>query len=83
MLRKLGWLLTILGLACLAWILYSWWTNQPVNSYYFLGVFGLVLGNTLLSRPKPRMGNDPDGMVSPSMRRQNKEHKSWIQNDRK
>ena len=83
MLRKLGWLLTIAGLACLSWIVYRWWINQPVNPYFFLGVLGLLLGNTLLRRPEAHVGSDPDGLVSPSMRRQNKEHKSWIQNDRK
>ncbi|MGB4595963.1 MAG: hypothetical protein WBI14_08665 [Anaerolineaceae bacterium] len=83
MLRKLGWVLTITGLACLAWLIYSWWVNQPINPYFFLGVLGLLLGNTLLRRPDTRPSGDPDGLVSPSMRRQQKEHKSWIQNDRK
>ena len=83
MLRKLGWLLTLAGLACLVWIVYSWWVNQLVNPYFFLGVLVLLLGNTLLRRPDTRSSNDPDGLVSPSVRRERKEHKSWIQNDRK
>jgi len=83
LLRTIGRLLIIGGSVCLAWILYRWWVNQPVNPYFFLGALGLLLGSTLIRRPDTKIGSDPDGLVSPSMRRQQKEHKSWIQNDRK
>lgn len=79
MLRKLGWLLTLAGLACVGWILYSWWVNRPINPYFFLGVLVLLLGNTLLRRPNTSSSSDPDGLVSPSARRERNEHKSWIQ----
>lgn len=82
MLRKLAWLLTGAGFACFVWILYSWWVLKPVNPYFFLGVFVFLLGITLLRRPNSQSGGDPDGAISPAMRRQNKQHKSWIQNDR-
>lgn len=82
MLRKIGWLLTLVGLACLAWIGYSWWTNRPINPYFFLGVLVLILGNTLLRRPHETISGDPDGLVSPSRRREARRHKSWIQNNR-
>lgn len=82
MLRKLGWLLTLAGLACVGWIVYSWWVSRLINPYFFLGVLVLLLGTTLLRRPDKPSSSDPDGLVSPSVRRNRKEHKSWIQNNR-
>lgn len=82
MLRKLGRLFTLVGLACLVWIGYSWWTNRPINSYFFLGILILILGSTLLRRPRETVFGDPDGLASPSRRQEARRHKSWIQNDR-
>jgi hypothetical protein len=79
MIRKLGWLLTLAGLACVVWIIYNWWVSRPINPYFFLGILVLLLGNTLLRRPDEPRSSDPDGLVSPSVRRARNEHKSWIQ----
>ncbi|MEL7645272.1 MAG: hypothetical protein AAGU04_03245 [Anaerolineaceae bacterium] len=78
LLRSFGRILTLVGLASLAWLLLNWWTGEPIDQLQILGLLVLALGITLLrSRPdeKPRKK-----ALTPSEREEEKhKHKSWIE----
>ncbi len=78
LLRSFGRILTLVGLANLAWLLINWWAGKPIEQLQILGLLVLVLGLTLLRvRPeeKPRKAT-----LSPSQREEEKhKHKSWIE----
>lgn len=78
LLRSFGRILTLVGLANLAWLLINWWAGKPIEQLQILGLLVLVLGLTLLRvRPdeKPRQTT-----LSPSQREEEKhKHKSWIE----
>ena len=78
LLRSFGRILTLVGLANLAWLLVNWWTGKPIGQLQILGLLVLALGFTLLRvRPdeKPQKAT-----LSPSQREEEKhKHKSWIE----
>lgn len=78
MLRKIGWVFTLIGMFCILWIMYSWSANLPIDPYFFLGAMMIMLGGALTRKPGRPNPADPDGIYSPSARRQNKGHRSWI-----
>ena len=78
LLRSFGRILTLVGLASLAWLLINWWAGKPIGQLQILGLLVLVLGLTLLRvhpDEKPRQTR-----LSPSQREEEKhKHKSWIE----
>ncbi len=78
LLRSFGRILTLVGLASLAWLLINWWAGKPIGQLQILGLLMLVLGLTLLRvhpDEKPRQTR-----LSPSQREEEKhKHKSWIE----
>ena len=76
-LKKVGRVLTILGLANLIWLAWSWVRQLPIESYQILGLLVLIFGLALLSRPGKT--TDEGEAISPSRREEQKhQHKSWI-----
>jgi hypothetical protein len=78
LLRSFGRVLTLVGLASLAWLLFNWWTGKPIGQLQILGLLVLVLGLTLLRlRPDDK---PPRSSLAPSQREEEKhKHKSWIE----
>ena len=78
LLRSFGRILTLVGLASLAWLLINWWAGKPIGQLQILGLLVLVLGLTLLRvhpDEKPRQTT-----LSPSQREEEKhKHKSWFE----
>lgn len=78
LLRSFGRILTLVGLASLAWLLINWWAGKPIGQLQILGLLVLVLGLTLLRvhpDEKPRQTR-----LSPSQCEEEKhKHKSWIE----
>ena len=81
LLRSFGRILTLVGLASLAWLLINWWAGKPIGQLQILGLLVLVLGLTLLRvhpDEKPRQTR-----LSPSQREEEKhKHKSWIESEK-
>jgi hypothetical protein len=81
-LKKVGRVLTILGLANLIWLAWSWVSELPIASFQILGLFVLVFGLALISRPGK--AKEEGEAVSPSRREEQKhQHKSWIESGKK
>jgi hypothetical protein len=81
-LKKIGRVLTILGLANLIWLVWCWVRSLPIASYQILGLLVLVLGLALLSRPGK--AEEEGEEISPSRREERKyQHKSWIESGKK
>ena len=78
LLRSFGRILTLVGLANLAWLLVNWWTGKPIGQLQILGLLVLVLGLTLL---RVRPDEKPiKKSLSPSQREEERhKHKSWIE----
>ena len=77
-LRSFGRILTLVGMASLAWLLVNWWTGKPIGQLQILGLLVLVLGLTLL-RVRPEEKPQKKGL-SPSQREEEKhKHKSWLE----
>ncbi len=56
LLRSFGRILTLVGLASLAWLLINWWAGKPIEQLQILGLLVLVLGLTLLRvRPEENL----------------------------
>lgn len=81
-LKKVGRVLTILGMANLIWLAYSWMRELPIAAYKILGLLVLIFGLALLSRPSKT--TDEGEAISPSRREEQKhQHKSWIESGKK
>jgi hypothetical protein len=78
LLRSFGRILTLVGLANLAWLLVNWWTGKAIGQLQILGLLVLALGLTLLRvRPQEKPAK---AALSPSQREEEKhKHKSWIE----
>ena len=78
LLRSFGRILTLVGLANLAWLLVNWWTGKAIGQLQILGLLVLALGLTLL-RVHPQE-KPAKAALSPSQREEEKhKHKSWIE----
>jgi len=81
-LKKVGRVLTILGMANIIWLAYSWVRELPIAAYQILGLLVLIFGLALLSRPSKT--TDEGEAISPSRREEQKhQHKSWIESGKK
>jgi len=82
LLKKVGKILTFLGIANLIWLVWCWVRDLPIASYQILGLLVLVLGLALLSRPSKAEVEAEE--ASPSRREEQKsQHKSWIESGKK